>query len=88
VINAVRAARDFGFAEETDQIVVTAGIPFNVPGHHQHPARGALRRAADLPRRGRVITPFRRTWSVLFGLTTRRPGGYRSARTRYSARSV
>ena len=32
VINAVRAARDFGFAEETDQIVVTAGIPFNVPG--------------------------------------------------------
>jgi pyruvate kinase len=32
VISAVRAARDFGFAEETDQIVVTAGIPFNVPG--------------------------------------------------------
>ncbi len=32
VISAVRAVRDFGFAEESDQIVVTAGIPFNVPG--------------------------------------------------------
>ena len=32
VVNAVRAARADGFAEETDQIVVTAGVPFNVPG--------------------------------------------------------
>ena len=32
VISAVRAVRDFGIAEESDQIVVTAGIPFNVPG--------------------------------------------------------
>lgn len=32
VINAVRAARKFGFATEDDQIVVTAGIPFNIPG--------------------------------------------------------
>ncbi|MEM9317718.1 MAG: pyruvate kinase [Pseudomonadota bacterium] len=32
VVNAVRAARADGFAEEDDQIVVTAGVPFNVPG--------------------------------------------------------
>lgn len=32
VVNAVRATRRDGFAEETDQIVVTAGVPFNVPG--------------------------------------------------------
>ena len=27
-----RAARSGGFASETDQVVVTAGVPFNVPG--------------------------------------------------------
>ena len=32
VISAVRAARQQGFAEESDQIVVTAGVPFNVQG--------------------------------------------------------
>ncbi len=32
VINAVRVARKYGFATETDQILVTAGIPFNQPG--------------------------------------------------------
>jgi len=32
VVAAVRAARALGFAEITDQIVVTAGVPFNVPG--------------------------------------------------------
>ncbi|KUJ85350.1 pyruvate kinase [Ruegeria marisrubri] len=32
VVNAARAARSGGFACETDQIVVTAGVPFNVPG--------------------------------------------------------
>ena len=32
VVNAARAARDHGFADETDQIIVMAGIPFNVPG--------------------------------------------------------
>lgn len=32
VINGTRAARDFGFADETHQIVVMAGVPFNVPG--------------------------------------------------------
>lgn len=32
VVNAVRAARSEGFAAESDQIVVTAGVPFNVPG--------------------------------------------------------
>ncbi|WP_415183329.1 pyruvate kinase [Phaeovulum sp.] len=32
VVNAARAAREFGFAEKTDLIVVTAGVPFNVPG--------------------------------------------------------
>jgi pyruvate kinase len=32
VVQAVRAARRDGFAEVTDQIVVIAGIPFNVPG--------------------------------------------------------
>ncbi|PKQ13755.1 MAG: pyruvate kinase [Alphaproteobacteria bacterium HGW-Alphaproteobacteria-1] len=32
VINAARAARAQGYAEESDQIVVTAGVPFNVPG--------------------------------------------------------
>jgi pyruvate kinase len=32
VVNAARAARNDGFATEADQIVVTAGIPFNVPG--------------------------------------------------------
>ena len=32
VVNAARAARAEGFATEEDQIVVTAGIPFNQPG--------------------------------------------------------
>ena len=32
VISAVRAARQQGFATETDQIVLTAGVPFNVQG--------------------------------------------------------
>ncbi|RLK02822.1 pyruvate kinase [Ruegeria conchae] len=32
VVSAARAARSGGFAAETDQIVVTAGVPFNVPG--------------------------------------------------------
>ncbi len=32
VVSAVRAARGHGFAVSTDQIVVTAGVPFNVPG--------------------------------------------------------
>ncbi|MDJ1006481.1 MAG: pyruvate kinase [Paracoccaceae bacterium] len=32
VVNAVRAAREGGFADETDQIVVTAGVPFNKAG--------------------------------------------------------
>jgi pyruvate kinase len=32
VVNAARAARAEGFAGESDQIVVTAGVPFNVPG--------------------------------------------------------
>jgi pyruvate kinase len=32
VVSAVRAARSEGFATEADQIVVTAGVPFNVKG--------------------------------------------------------
>jgi pyruvate kinase len=32
VISAVRAALDSGFATEADQIVVTAGVPFNKAG--------------------------------------------------------
>ncbi|WP_114287484.1 pyruvate kinase [Candidatus Halocynthiibacter alkanivorans] len=32
VVNAARAACEGGFATRTDQIVVTAGIPFNQPG--------------------------------------------------------
>jgi len=32
VVNAARVARQDGFATEKDQIVVTAGIPFNQPG--------------------------------------------------------
>lgn len=32
VVNATQAARDFGFADETRQVVVVAGVPFNVPG--------------------------------------------------------
>ncbi|WP_317056054.1 pyruvate kinase [Roseovarius rhodophyticola] len=32
VVNAAKAARNLGYAEENDQIVVTAGVPFNVPG--------------------------------------------------------
>lgn len=32
VVNAARAARAGGFADTTDQIVITAGVPFNVPG--------------------------------------------------------
>ncbi len=32
VINAARAARAQGYASALDQIVVTAGVPFNVPG--------------------------------------------------------
>jgi pyruvate kinase len=32
VVNAARAAREFGFADVDDKIVVTAGVPFNVQG--------------------------------------------------------
>lgn len=32
VVNATRAAREFNFADETRQVVVIAGVPFNVPG--------------------------------------------------------
>ena len=32
VVASARAARAGGFADKTDQIVVTAGVPFNVPG--------------------------------------------------------
>ncbi len=32
VISAARAARDFGFADENQQIVITAGVPFNISG--------------------------------------------------------
>jgi pyruvate kinase len=32
VLSAARAAREQGYAESLDQIVVTAGVPFNVPG--------------------------------------------------------
>ena len=32
VVNAARAARKSGLACEDDYIVVTAGVPFNVPG--------------------------------------------------------
>ena len=32
VLMAIRAARDEGFASREDQIAVTAGVPFNVPG--------------------------------------------------------
>ncbi|MEM6939131.1 MAG: pyruvate kinase [Pseudomonadota bacterium] len=32
VVSAVRAAREEGFASETDHVVVTAGVPFNVTG--------------------------------------------------------
>jgi pyruvate kinase len=32
VVLAARAAREYGFASEKDQIVVTAGVPFNVTG--------------------------------------------------------
>ncbi|SDE56786.1 pyruvate kinase [Paracoccus isoporae] len=32
VISGVQIAREFGFANETQQIVITAGVPFNVAG--------------------------------------------------------
>lgn len=32
VVNAARAARIYGFATETEKVVVMAGIPFNTPG--------------------------------------------------------
>ncbi len=32
VVNAAQAARAVGYASENDQIVITAGVPFNVPG--------------------------------------------------------
>ncbi|MFP7569916.1 pyruvate kinase [Marivita sp. S2033] len=32
VVNAARAARAGGYADENDQILVTAGVPFNTPG--------------------------------------------------------
>ncbi|MDJ0822867.1 MAG: pyruvate kinase [Paracoccaceae bacterium] len=32
VVNAARAARAGGFAGDNDQIAVTAGVPFNIPG--------------------------------------------------------
>ncbi|RJE81705.1 pyruvate kinase [Paracoccus sp. JM45] len=32
VVNSTRTAREYGFADETRQIVLMAGVPFNVPG--------------------------------------------------------
>lgn len=32
VVNAARSAKKYGFGEDSDSIVVTAGIPFNMPG--------------------------------------------------------
>ena len=32
VVTSAARAREGGFADESDQIVVTAGVPFNVPG--------------------------------------------------------
>jgi len=32
VVGAAKAARDYGFANEDDMIIVTAGVPFNVTG--------------------------------------------------------
>ncbi|WP_114965763.1 pyruvate kinase [Alkalilacustris brevis] len=32
VVNAARVARDYGFATTADMILITAGVPFNVPG--------------------------------------------------------
>jgi len=32
VVNAARAAKEYGFGDDQDSIVVTAGIPFNMPG--------------------------------------------------------
>ncbi|HSF95808.1 MAG TPA: pyruvate kinase [Thermohalobaculum sp.] len=32
VVNAIRAARADGFAGDDDNIIITAGVPFNVPG--------------------------------------------------------
>ena len=32
MIIGTRAAREYGFADETRQVVVMAGVPFNVPG--------------------------------------------------------
>lgn len=32
VVGAAKAAREQGYADENDQILVTAGVPFNVPG--------------------------------------------------------
>ena len=32
VVNATRAAREFRFADESQKVVVMAGVPFNVPG--------------------------------------------------------
>ncbi|MEM7506647.1 MAG: pyruvate kinase [Pseudomonadota bacterium] len=32
VVRAVRAAREDGFADESDNIIITAGVPFNQPG--------------------------------------------------------
>ena len=32
VVSAARAAREHGFASKKDKIIVTAGVPFNVPG--------------------------------------------------------
>jgi len=32
VVNAATAARSQGYADENDQVLVTAGVPFNVTG--------------------------------------------------------
>ena len=32
VLSGVRAAKSYGFATSKDQVVVTAGVPFNVVG--------------------------------------------------------
>lgn len=57
VIDAARAARDAGFADETKQIVVITGRAVQRRGLDQHPARRFVRRAAAVADRPGMTGP-------------------------------
>ena len=61
VVSAARAARSSGYASEEDQIIVVAGVPFNVQARRTSCAWLPVR-ASDLRHRSRMIRACRGHW--------------------------